>query len=243
MKQKEDVRVLLVQVREEIIKKHEFGVVVETSGLSAHQFDVHDVLTEEQFNLARLKEYDAVMIGGSGAYSVTDDESFIDFLEDIVRYCKTESIPYLGLCFGMQVAVQALGGKVITDVTTTEAGTFTMYRNEASDTDPVVGSLPREFLAGCGRKDLAVELPEGMVNYISSDRCPNHFVTYPGTTFYGVQFHPELWKRSDNIVRLDHFKGLYNISDKEYESVLERFTDAPESRLIISNFIDKVVLK
>lgn len=242
MKQKSDLKILLIQVREPEIRQHEFECVVECSGLEAKQIESFDVLTEPVFELSKLNEYDAIMIGGAGAYSVLDNAPFEFFLEDVARYCREKNIPYLGLCFGMQVAVKSLGGIMIHDTENKETGTYKMYRTSESDRDPVVGNLPKEFDAACGRQDRAERLPDGMVNLVYNDKCPFHVATYPNSSYYVVQFHPELWKKEDNLKRLYYYKEKYNMDEKAVKEMESIFRDAPESRLIITNFIQNIVL-
>jgi len=242
MKKKEALRVLLIQARENPTKEHEYNLVVENSGLAKDQFIRFDALNQESFAIDVLSTYDAVMIGGS-PHCVLSDYSYLPFLTDVVRYCKNKDIPFLGICYGFQIAVQALGGEVVEDLESAEAGTYRMYRTAASDNDPIAGSLPREFLATCGRKDRTLRLPEGMVNYISSDKCSVHFAAFPGTNFYGVQFHPELWKKESNMVRINHYKQDYAMSEEEFRERIKKFEDAPHSAYILLNFIEKIVLQ
>ena len=63
-------------------------------------------------------------------------------------------------------------------------------------------------------------------------------MTFPGSSFYGVQFHPELWRQSDNLVRVRHYNKGYGLSEKDLDG--ERFQDAPHSRNILTNFVDVV---
>lgn len=237
MKTKQDFKILLVQVREDEMADHEFKVVFENSGLDNSQFDTHNVIFDTPFELSKLHEYDAVMIGGSGSYSVLDDEPFISFLENIARYCRENNIPFLGLCYGFQIAVQALGGKVIQDKPNKEVGSYVMTRTKESEHDSVVGTLPQTFDAACGRKDRAEVLAPGMINLVSSERCSFHAITYPDSKFYAVQFHPELWKKSDNLVRVNHYKDKYGMNDEQYEEQIKKFSDCSESGLVIKNFI------
>ncbi len=243
MKEKKDLNILVIQAREPQMKKHELDLIIETSGLSSSNFESHNIVSDEIFDLKKLAEYDAVMIGGSGKFTLSEGGvPQLDFMEDVVRYCRENDIPFLGLCFGMQIAVQALGGKIIRDRENMEAGTYSMYRTSDSDSDPLIGGFQREFKGACGRKDRAENLPEGMVNYVKSDRCPYHYVTYPGSNFFATQFHPELWRKSDNLIRVNYYREKYHMTDEEFEKQIALFEDAPESKNIISNFIEKIVL-
>jgi len=242
MKKKEDIRILLIQVRPDEIADHEKRVVIENSGLAEENFVVYDALTEPIFKLEKLKQYDAVMIGGSPDSSL-DDHDYMQFLIDVVWECKDENIPFLGLCYGFQIAVLAFNGEMMEDKENAETGTFMMTKTEAAKDDPVFGDLPQQFEAACGRKDRASYLPDGMVNLVSSERCPFHAAKFPNTSFYGVQFHPELWKREDNLVRINHYKEDYTMSEEDFQQRIKGFRDAPESGRVIKNFIEKFVIK
>ncbi|OGH70057.1 MAG: hypothetical protein A3C90_02675 [Candidatus Magasanikbacteria bacterium RIFCSPHIGHO2_02_FULL_51_14] len=240
---KEDTKILLFQIRDDAaIAQHELKVVAENSGLAKTNFASVNVVSDTRPSLAELKGYDAVMIGGAGGYSVLDDQPFIPYLEDVVRFVRENDIPFLGICFGFQIAVQALGGAIIHDKEHMETGTFLMRRRKVSDSDPLIGDLPYEFSAACGRQDRATVLPVGAVNDITSERTPYNSLTFPGSKFFGVQFHPELWRKEDNVLRLRHYKEKYSLSDDEFQKQLALFHDAPESQFIIRNFVEKVVL-
>ncbi len=242
MKQKFQLKILLIQIREETIRRHEFDLIVEQSGLSADQFTVFNAITDPVFDLSKLNEYDAVIMGGSGGYSVLDNALFELFIESITRYCREHNIPYLGICFGFQVAVKALGGVMINDVEHRETGTYRMYKTPESAGDPFMEILPQEFNAACGHQDRAASLPQGMVNLAYSDNCPFQIAAYPNSTFYVVQFHPELWRREDNLKRLYYYKDKFNMSDQRVREMETFFSDTPETSLIISRFIDSIVL-
>ncbi len=242
MKQKSQLKILFIQVREEEIRQHEFDLIVEQSGLSADQFTVFNAITDPAFDLSKLDKYDAVFMGGSGGYSVLDNAPFELYIESITRYCREHQIPYFGLCFGFQVAVQALGGVMINDLEHKETGTYKMYKTSESAGDPLMETLPQEFNAACGHQDRAASLPEGMVNLAYSDNCPFQIATYPNSTFYVIQFHPELWKRDDNLKRLYYYKDKFGLEDELVKEMETLFSDTPETSLIISRFIDSIVL-
>jgi GMP synthase (glutamine-hydrolysing) len=242
-KERTDLRILLIQVRKDKeMAEHEHGLIVENGNLKKEQVVARNVAADGVFDISELDAYDAVVMGGSGAYSVLDDTAFLPFLREAVQYIRERDIPFLGICFGFQVAVQALGGKVITDIPRTEAGTYIMERTHASDGDPLIGGLPYSFPAACGRKDRAEVLPRGALNYLSSERCPYHYFTFPDSRFFAVQFHPELWKESDNLIRIHHYREKYGMTDEEFERQIALFADAPESGSMIKHFVDRVVL-
>lgn len=236
------MKILLIQIRkEEQMTNHEFDIIVRTSGLTKENVDRINVVVGDRLPFDEINTYNGVIIGGSGSFSVLDNTNFNEYLRDVARYCKKENIPFLGICYGFQISVQAFGGTVIYDLPNMEVGAFMAYRNLSSDNDPLIGNTPREFLVGCGRQDRAEIMPEGAINYMSTDRIPYYCFTFPGTNFYAVQFHPELWKKEDNLIRVSFYRKKYGLSDEAYEEQIKLFQDAPESAIILKNFINNVV--
>lgn len=242
MKSKSTLKILLIQIREQKIQEHEFNLIVQQSGLSQDQFTVFNAITDTPFDLTDLQNYDAVIMGGAGGYSVLDNAPFESFLESVTVYCREHNIPYLGICFGFQVAVQALGGEIVNDIAHKETGTYKMYRTKESQGDPLMEILPQEFNAACGHQDRAAKLPDGMLNFAYSDNCSSQIAAYPNSTFYIIQFHPELNKKEDNLVRLHYYKEKFGMSEEVAKQMESIFSDAPETGLIISRFIDSIVL-
>ena len=235
------MKILLVQVRnEQEMADHESKIVARTMGIDESVFTRVNVRKDERVDLSTLEQYDAVMIGGSGGSSVIDETDYNDHLMEIVRAVKEKDMPFLGLCYGFQIAVKALGGTMIKDMPSMETGSFLATRTLESDSDPLIGSLPRQFEVACGRQDRATSLPEGAVNYMSTEKCPYHFMTFPGTNFYGAQFHPELWKKEDNLIRITFYQKKYGLSGEEFEKQLKQFWDVPVGAAILKNFANLV---
>ena len=80
-----------------------------------------------------------------------------------------------------------------------------------------------------------------MINYVWSDRCPYQYAVFPEKPFFIVQFHPELWKKTDNELRVRIYQEKYGMTDDELQKQLALFGDAPDSQYIIQRFIDRVV--
>ncbi|MET0557434.1 MAG: glutamine-hydrolyzing GMP synthase [Solirubrobacterales bacterium] len=98
-------------------------------------------------------------------------------------------IPLLGICYGMQVMVQALGGKV----EGAEAGEF--GRTELTLTDGggrLLGDLPAEQTCWMSHRDVVLEAPEGFEALASSPSSPVAACEMPDRGLYGIQFHPEV---------------------------------------------------
>ncbi len=98
-------------------------------------------------------------------------------------------IPLLGICYGMQVMVRALGGRV----EGAEAGEF--GRTELTLTDGggrLLGDLPAEQTCWMSHRDVVLEAPEGFAALASSPSSPVAACEMPDRGLYGIQFHPEV---------------------------------------------------
>jgi len=98
-------------------------------------------------------------------------------------------IPMLGICYGMQVMVQALGGKV----EGAESGEF--GRAELSLRDGggrLLGGLPEEQSCWMSHRDTVFEPPPGFAALASTPGSPVAACEAPDRRLYGIQFHPEV---------------------------------------------------
>ena len=107
------------------------------------------------------------------------------FLRGLVE----RQIPTLGVCFGAQLLVQTIGGSVF-GAPEAEKGWTTVELTEAAEDDPLIGTLPRRFLAFNWHVDTWTLPRSGAVELARSERCPQaHRI---GRCAWGVQFHPEV---------------------------------------------------
>jgi GMP synthase (glutamine-hydrolysing) len=115
-------------------------------------------------------------------------------------------IPTLGICYGMQLMAQELGGRVErtgvsefgkTDVTAEEGGLFT--------------NLPSEQVAWMSHRDSVTAPPEGARVVASSPSTPIAAFEDPDRGLYGVQFHPEVVHTPYGNDLLKNF--LYAVAD------------------------------
>ncbi len=98
-------------------------------------------------------------------------------------------IPMLGICYGMQAMVQALGGRV----EAAEAGEF--GRTELivrAGGGSLLGGLPTEQQCWMSHRDAVFEAPEDFVAIASSPGSPVAACEASERGLYGIQFHPEV---------------------------------------------------
>lgn len=97
-------------------------------------------------------------------------------------------VPILGICYGMQLGAQILGGQV----KPAKAREYGRARLTVSSEDPLVKGLPKDTTVWMSHGDQIHELPAEFVQLATTPTCPYAAMKHSGRPFYGVQFHPEV---------------------------------------------------
>ncbi|MEC8024912.1 MAG: type 1 glutamine amidotransferase [Myxococcota bacterium] len=233
-------RLLLMQARRhnDPMALHEQQCFADALGVTVADLPCHNILDGEP-SQAIMDRTDLILIGGSGDFSVTDNEpfihGFIDFLADI---CVMKKTPTFGSCFGFQGLVMAAGGTVETDTSRAEVGTFDITLTEAGVKDPLFDGIERTFKAQLGHKDLATSLPSGVSHLASSERAPYQAIRVPDTDVFATQFHPEL-SRQANTTRYLRYQAGYSVTKelRDSDSVLASMADSPAATSLLPRWV------
>lgn len=97
-------------------------------------------------------------------------------------------IPVLGLCYGAQLMMQVLGGKV-------ERAANREYGHtdiRIDSTSPVFTGVPRETTCWMSHFDYISEAAPGFKAIATTGNCPYAAIENPEKKLYGFQFHPEV---------------------------------------------------
>jgi GMP synthase (glutamine-hydrolysing) len=114
-------------------------------------------------------------------------------------------IPTLGICYGMQLLAQELGGRVDrTDVS--EFGKTALRASQGM----LFERLPEEQTVWMSHRDSVVAPPEGAVVTATSPVAPIAAFEAPERGLYGVQFHPEVVHTPHGMKVLENF--LYDVA-------------------------------
>ena len=192
--------------------------------------------------MRQVRQFDAVMVGGSGDYYVSK-RSLPDFdaqLELLATVAAT-GFPMFASCFGFQILVQALGGSIVHDPVHVEVGTYDLTLTPGGKQDPLLGRLPPVFAAQLGRKDRAERLPDGVVHLAASQRCPYQSFRIPDRPIWATQFHPELDLDSNRLRFERYLKGYsQHMTEREREETRRRFRASPHTDCLLPAFLDLV---
>lgn len=233
-------RILLLQARHatDEARIEERLSFAEMAGLDVERIIPLDLLQETP-TIGKIRAYDALMVGGSGAFYVTKGNlpGFNQLLA-VLRQVVEIGHPTFASCFGFQLLVEALGGRVVHDPDNMEVGTYQLRLTDAGDQDELFGYLPHTFRAQLGHKDRAERLPEGMLNLAVGDNAPIQAIRVPGKPIWATQFHPELTKE-ENLRRFNRYlDGYASFMDQdEIEATIARFDHSPETNELIARFL------
>jgi GMP synthase (glutamine-hydrolysing) len=97
-------------------------------------------------------------------------------------------VPVMGICYGMQLLVHALGGRV----EEAEVGEFGRSELQVAEPGLLLKGLPREQTCWMSHRDTVYEPPPGFTALASSTGSPVAAVEDSSRGIYGIQFHPEV---------------------------------------------------
>ena len=114
-------------------------------------------------------------------------------------------IPVLGICYGMQLMTDMLGGEV-QRADKREYGVTPVHIKNSSKLFDTFEDVNDCLMS---HTDFVAKLPEGFENIGYTDHCPNAAMQNAEKGFYGIQFHPEVnhTNRGTDILR----NFVYNI--------------------------------
>ncbi|MEW6145287.1 MAG: glutamine-hydrolyzing GMP synthase [Thermodesulfobacteriota bacterium] len=124
----------------------------------------------------------AVILSG-GPASVWDDNS-----PTVDKGLFELGIPILGICYGMQLAAQLLGG-IVERSKVREFGPATLTITDGFD---LLSGIPDKSDIWMSHGDRVLELPPGFESIAESENSPRAAMKNREMKIYGTQFHPEV---------------------------------------------------
>jgi GMP synthase (glutamine-hydrolysing) len=121
-------------------------------------------------------------------------------------------VPILGICYGMQIATQLLGGDV-KPAHAREYGRTKLHIGSGSgagkSADDLLAGIPQDTTVWMSHGDQVQTLGPDFVALASTPTCPLAAMRHRERPFFGVQFHPEVTHTPHGTQILDNF--LYKI--------------------------------
>jgi GMP synthase (glutamine-hydrolysing) len=114
-------------------------------------------------------------------------------------------VPVLGICYGMQIGCNILGGKVAA----TSGREYGRTVIEIDDHTGIFSGLAADATVWMSHGDFVDEVTGDFVVLARSENAPVAAVRHNKTKFYGLQFHPEVTHTPDGTVIINNF--LYKI--------------------------------
>lgn len=111
------------------------------------------------------------------------------------------NVPILGICYGMQLIAQELGGKV----QHSKNREYGLADIEVKSKSLLFDGLKKKMPVWMSHGDKLTKLPKGFKVIASSKNCPNATIANEQGTIYGVQFHPEVHHSPYGKELLDNF--------------------------------------
>ena len=147
------MRLLVLQSRfdSDPMLEHERECFAATTGRRVEELHFRNVMGGVPA-VEEVTAHDAIIIGGSGDFSVVEgDQAFFEPMADLLRELVELGFPTFGCCFGFQLLVNALGGRVVRDPENAEIGSFDVQVNEEGGTRPLAHPRVDPFWAAFGK--------------------------------------------------------------------------------------------
>jgi GMP synthase (glutamine-hydrolysing) len=232
------LRLVLLQVRNELVSlNQEQRCFIERCRVARRQFRFINLVDHPQVRWHDVENAHAVLIGGSGAFSVTVDHPFTEPLREVANRLIDEGRPLFGSCWGHQFLADLGGGRVIEDRDRAEVGTFPVELTDAGTADPLFADFPRRFHAQLGHNDRVESLGAGWLELARSDRCPHQIIRLADRPVYGTQFHSEM-DQERLRERIEVFLKGYVADDAAHRDILWHLRPSLDADRILEDFLE-----
>src|SRR3954468_1183748 len=155
-------------------------------------------------------------------------------------------IPVLGICYGMHLACDTLGGKV----ESAPAREFGRARCRVTRADDFLAGVPEQFDVWMSHGDQVARVSDDFIPLAGTATCPIAAVKHRSLPVFGVQFHPEVTHTPLGSHMLHNFvtavcgcSGTWKLGDFAKESIRQMKERIGKDRVIcgLSGGVDSAV--
>jgi len=198
-------------------------------------------IEREPLGVVDLDEYSGVLVGGSDfsvseAYKPDNQVRAEAELGGLLDEILARDFPFFGLCYGVGVLTDHLGGRV-SGKYAEAVGAIPVTLTDAGRADPLLDGVPEEFYAFVGHKEAAEALPDEALVLATGAVCPVQLFRL-GRNVYASQFHPEL-DAAGLIARMHIYVNFGYFRPDEFDELAEAAQAAPadgSQHRLLANF-------
>ena len=156
-------------------------------------------------------------------------------------------IPLLGICYGMQLACEALGG----EVESTPSREYGRAECKITSHSELFDGVPEEMQVWMSHGDQVSKVSDQFIPLASTATCPFAAVKHQELPVYGLQFHPEVTHTPEGSKVLGNFlnrvcgcAGLWKLGDFAAQQIAEIRQRVGNDRVIcgLSGGVDSSVV-
>mmetsp|Transcript_3244 Transcript_3244/g.5447 ORF Transcript_3244/g.5447 Transcript_3244/m.5447 type:complete len:548 (+) Transcript_3244:95-1738(+) len=201
--------------------------------------------------LERIKKESPRVVILSGGPNSVHVEGAPQVPEGLFEYCKANDVPVLGICYGMQLMVQTLGGKVSSAFQNGEQHGGEYGHTKITTKKSRLYGADEEQSVWMSHGDETEALPAGFEVVATSQKGTIVAIENTSLAFYGLQYHPEVMHTLKGLETLKHFlfdiaglRGLWSMKNiLEEQLALITSQVGPEDHVIcaLSGGVDSTV--
>ncbi|MEX2722940.1 MAG: glutamine-hydrolyzing GMP synthase, partial [Candidatus Freyarchaeota archaeon] len=200
----------------------------------------YDVSVEELEKVSKLK---GIIFSGGPSSVYSEDSPIIS--REFFAWCKRRRIPILGICYGHQLIVHVLGGRV--NRSAREYGKSVLH---VENKDDLFQGLEDSEVVWMSHEDQVSLLPSGFEKIGHTDNCPIAAYRNTRDKLFGVQFHIEVHHTAKGGKILQNFvericgsKPTWRMDDWIQETIQKILKTVGNSRVImaVSGGVDSTV--
>lgn len=160
-------------------------------------------------------------------------------------------IPVLGICYGMQLMCEALGGKV-QSAPAREYGRAKLALNSANhETADLFAGVAHDTQVWMSHGDQVDRVSDEFVSLAATETCPHAAVKHRTRPLYGLQFHPEVTHTVEGKAMLANFvlkacgcSGTWRLGDFAEQTIRDIRARVGNDRVIcgLSGGVDSSVV-
>lgn len=156
-------------------------------------------------------------------------------------------IPVLGICYGMQLMCQALGGKV----DSAPAREYGRAECDIVEADGLFAGVPKQTQVWMSHGDQVAGISNDFTPLAKTSTCPYAAVKHKRLPFFGLQFHPEVTHTPEGATVLRNFlhgacgaEGTWKLGDFAAETIERIRQEVGSDRVIcgLSGGVDSSVV-